>query len=251
MLWKIGLVLVILGMAVTASSCHFFGSFAEQMTEQRQVSVATWNPKTKAPLSAVVDTTSKTRIRVEARVETPQSVLDEGDLAGISEFRVPFNLIVRDRDGRDVHREAGAVRATQIVPEPESPHFDNFDPVVTASFETQAFAPGPGGFLEILVDADTVSERGFPVRRIQVITLDRVPEDLQRHAMGGVASLIVGPALFLLGGLVLVIGLFLRSGQKKRKQAAYAGPVPASSTTRSVGKTALGQGRVPPPPPSS
>jgi hypothetical protein len=212
MLWKAGLLTLVVGLILTFASCAFFGNAIAQATDRRQVATVEIEPGDAGvvgPVLAEAGTRAAVRIEADLRL-TEEAVEGLSDRGTILQVAMPVNYRVTDGAGNVVHVESGRLTGSTIVPAQDSPHRDSFEPVATCSFEGSGFEVPEDGRLHVAAELPAADDDGNPVSRGRVIVSDRLPRTAGRWVAGGFASIVLGPVIGVIGFVLFVVGILAR-----------------------------------------
>lgn len=206
MTWKIGLVTLLLGVALTLGGCISVGTAVSTAVAEREVANVALQPGA-TQLSAEVDPAQQARLRIEATLAVAETVrASAASETRIVPFELPVNYEVNDGE---VHRGAGSLGATEIIPAIEQGEPDRYDGEVTLVHDSARFRPPPDGKLAIEVTLPDRADDGSAVVNARLHIIDQVG-DPARWALGGAAAIFVGPLLAGLGFLIWIVGLVIR-----------------------------------------
>ena len=197
----------------------------DQAADERQVAKVRLEPDGVRSTGALrVDPGTKVRITLEARVRLSEAAIASvGSEGAILSLSAPMNVEISDAGGEPLHLEAGDVAGTVIVPREDSPHRDGFDPAVELSWVGQGFEAPDDGRIEVEVAVPALDDADNRIESASVVIADRVPRSAGRWVAGGFAFMLVGPLIAMLGLILFLVGLAMRSGKKRGV------PTPATS----------------------
>ena len=221
MLWKAGCMTVLVGLALTIGSCFFFKAAIDQAVETRQIANVPLDPGSRNALEHVAaEAGTRAKVSIEAQLELSDAFVESaGESGGILSLSMPVNYEVTGNDGERLHVEAGKVSGTVIVPGLDNPHRESFDRTTFCRFDGSGFPVPEDGSLFVSVDLPGADDDGNVVRAAHVGVWDRLPETAGQWVAGGFVSMLLGPALALVGGVLFLIGLIVG----RRRTAATAG----------------------------
>jgi hypothetical protein len=210
-MWKWGCLTVLIGLALTASSCVMCGTAAYRAASAREFARVPFTPGGDAiTIPDVAAGDGRARLALDLTIELAPALVEKPrERADIVQCEVPVNYEVRDASGTAIQSGAAAVNGSTIVPEQASPHYASFDRRVKAHFRGEPFRPPGGGRVALKVDVPAADRDGNPVRSAYAV-LEEAPAGALGWAGGGVAALFAGPVVALAGLVLFVIGLLNR-----------------------------------------
>jgi uncharacterized protein involved in high-affinity Fe2+ transport len=216
MLWKAGLLTLLIGLTLTFASCAFFGNAIMQAAETRQVATADLQPGQTSEVGPVLaQAGTQARVRIEADLRLSEEAVEgSSDRGTIVSLSLPVNYQVKNDAGGLVHVESGRLSGSKIVPASDSPHRGSFEPIGACSFQGSGFEVPQQGRLHLVVELPGADDGGNAVIGGRAVVSDRLPQSAGRWVAGGFASIVLGPVVGLIGAVLLLVGLIVRLGSK-------------------------------------
>jgi hypothetical protein len=203
MVWKAGCITILIGVLATVGSCALFGTAVDRALERRQVyDRAVTVGSSVSEVEVTVDPEASFELRIEVDVAlTEEELAAEGESGGIVTSETPVAFVVHDRTGNEIAQGAGRASGTVIVPALSHPSRDSFDGRVDCTYTSPKFQAPETGDIVVIVDVPDRNDAGGEVLAARLIVSDRI---------AGTATI---------GVVVFVIGLLIRAGASKSKQA--------------------------------
>jgi len=218
MTWKIGCGVILLGFVVSLGSCGLFGKAFSQLEGQRSIESRVMQTGNGAWFGVfTVEEGASVRVAFEASVSLTEDDLAEADSSSaMLHASLPMVFTVEGPDGEELTRGAKSATGTEILSAADHPSRRDTPRSFTAQTSTEAFTTTTGGEHVALVEAEDVDSDGRPVESIRMTVFDRVPTGVSGLAIGGIASLLLGPFIAFAGLVVFAVGLLIR---QKRESA--------------------------------
>lgn len=215
MTWKIGCGVILLGFVVSLGSCGLFGKALSRLEGQRSIESRAMQSGNEAWFGVfTVDEGASVRVEFEATLLLTEDDLAQADSSSaMLHASLPMVFSVDGPDGVELTRGAKSATGTEILSAANHPSRRDTPRSFTARVGTDAFTTTSAGEHVALVEADDVDADGRTVESIRMNVFDRVPTDVGGLAIGGIASLLLGPFIAFAGVVVFAVGLLLR--QKK------------------------------------